>query len=82
MLNRIFRGEKMNGNPIKWLKEMRKEKHLSTYEAARISGVSQSHYAMIENGCRGASPKTAKKIAAALGFDWTLFFEDEKNNPA
>lgn len=42
----------------------------------------QSHYAMIENGWRGASPKTAKKIAAVLGFDWTLFFEDEKKDPA
>ena len=72
----------MNENPIKWLKRIREQKHLSTYEVARLSGVSQSHYAMIENGWRGASPKTTKKIAAVLGFDWTLFFEDEKKDPA
>ena len=39
----------MNENPIKWLKKIREQKHLSTYEVARLSGVSQSHYAMIEN---------------------------------
>lgn len=37
---------------------------------------------MIESGDRKPTVKTAKKIAAALGFDWTLFFDDEKKNPA
>ena len=72
----------MNENPIKWLKKIREQKHLSTYEVARLSGVSQSHYAMIENGWRGASPKTAKTIAAARGCDWTLCSADENKDPA
>jgi putative transcriptional regulator len=34
---------------------------------------------MIENGERIPSVGTAKKIAEILNFDWTLFFEEERN---
>lgn len=45
---------------------------------AEKSGITQSAYFYIENGERRPSVETAKKIAAVLGFDWTLFFPDEK----
>jgi putative transcriptional regulator len=31
----------------------------------------------VENGNANPSVEVAKKIAAVLGFNWTLFFEDE-----
>ncbi|MFR5787820.1 MAG: helix-turn-helix transcriptional regulator [Christensenellales bacterium] len=68
----------MKNKPFLCLKHARERKGLSTYEAARLSGVSQSHYFMIENGQRNASPKTAKKIAKILGIDWTKFFDDRE----
>ena len=34
----------------------------------------------IENGNANPSVKVAKKIAAVLGFDWTMFFEDDSND--
>ena len=66
----------MKNKPFLWLKHARERKGLSTYEAASLSCLSQSHYFMIESGQRNASPKTAKKIAKILGVDWTKFFDD------
>lgn len=62
----------------KWLTEKRRTKRLSQYEVAKLAGISQSYYAAIETGTRGKplSADVAKKIATALGFDWTLFYED------
>lgn len=62
-----------------WLKEIRKSLGLSSYKAAEMAGLSQSYYSAIENGVRGRklTVPTAKKIAAALGFDWQRFYEDE-----
>jgi len=34
---------------------------------------------MIENGSRDPSVKVAKKIAAVLNIDWTLFFREKGN---
>jgi transcriptional regulator with XRE-family HTH domain len=47
-------------------------------EVAEKVGITQQMYWMIENGERRPSVETAKKIAAVLGFDWVLFFPDEK----
>mgnify|MGYP000958309101 FL=1 len=42
-------------------------------------GISRQYYNYIERGVRLPSVKVAKKIASALDFDWTLFFEDSKD---
>ena len=61
-----------------WLKEIREKKGLSIEEVAASSGMSRTMYFYIESGERGAKlpVPTAKKIAAALGFDWQRFYED------
>lgn len=61
-----------------WLKELRIAAGYSTYKAAEMSGISQSYYASIEAGVRGnpLNVDVAKKIAKALGFDWTRFYQD------
>lgn len=64
-----------------WLVKIREETGLSQYEVAAKAGISQSYYAAIETGQRGDKlpQPTALKIAEALGFDWTRFYEkDEK----
>lgn len=61
-----------------WLKAIREKKKLSQYKAAELCGISQSYYAAVEVGTRNVPVPTAKKIAAALGFDWQRFYEDEK----
>ncbi len=60
----------------KWLKDIRTEKGLTTYEVATSAGISQSLYSSIENGNRGVTVQKAKQIAAALGFEWQRFYEE------
>lgn len=60
-----------------WLKKIRKDKSYSQKEISNQSNISRQMYSMIENGQRKPSVSTAKKIAAVLGFDWTLFFTEE-----
>ena len=60
----------------------RKKANFTQREVGKLSGISESYYSMIESGDRKPTVKTAKKIAAVLGIDWTLFFEDEKKDPA
>lgn len=59
-----------------WLVQMRNLKGLTQQEASVSAGISRSYYSGVETGKRNVPVKTAKKIAAALGFDWTLFFEE------
>ena len=59
-----------------WLKDIRVKKGLTTYEVAATAGISQSLYSSIENGSRGVTVAKAKKIAAALGFEWAKFYEE------
>jgi transcriptional regulator with XRE-family HTH domain len=54
---------------------------MSQETLAGIVGIGQGGYSMIELGERRPSVDTAKKIAAALGFDWTRFFEDGQQAP-
>ena len=61
-----------------WLKEIRKRKGMTQRDAAIASGICRSYYSAIEEGTRNVPVPTAKKIAAALGFDWQRFYEDEK----
>ena len=62
----------------KWLIEIREKCGLTVEEAAEKSGISRTMYYYIESGERGAKlpVATAKKIAAALGFDWQIFYEE------
>ena len=60
-----------------WLIEMRVAKGWPQKKVAELSGISRSYYSGIELGTRTPSAYKAKKIAAALGFDWTIFFEDK-----
>ncbi len=59
-----------------WLKEFRRERGLQIREVSKEIGISVSYYSQIENGKRNCPVPTAKKIAAALGFDWQRFYED------
>ena len=62
----------------KWLIEIREGLGLTVEEAANKAGISRTMYYYIESGERGAKlpVTTAKKIAAALGFDWQKFYEE------
>lgn len=58
----------------KWMVDAR---GLQTHqEIADKAKISRSTYSHIENGLRNPSVKTAKKIARALGVNWTLFFNE------
>ena len=46
-------------------------------EVAAKSNISESYYSMIESGNRDVPVHTAKKIAKALDFNWTKFYEDD-----
>ena len=58
-----------------WLIRLRGKR--SQAEVAAECGVSQQFYSAIELGERRPSVEVAKKIAAVLGFEWTLFYQDE-----
>ena len=62
----------------KWLVDIRTSRKKSQQEVADAAGISQSYYAGIETGIRGKplGVPIAKKIAAALGFDWNLFYDE------
>lgn len=61
-----------------WLRKIRTDTELSEMEVARRAGIAQPFYHNIEMGIKNPSVDTAKRIAAALSFDWTLFFADEE----
>ena len=54
---------------------LRKKKNLTMREVGLMANISESMYSLIENGKRRPSVDVAKRIAAVLNFDWTLFFE-------
>ena len=51
-------------------------------EIATKSGISRQYYGLIETGERKVPVWTAKKIAAALDFEWQKFYEDENEKEA
>lgn len=55
-----------------WLIDIRGSK--TQEDVAKDAQIARSYYAQIEVGTRNPSVAMAKKIAAALGFDWTIFF--------
>ena len=63
--------------PRGWLKKIRSEKGLTQQDVADSGGFARTYYTMVEQGKRTPSVDLAKSIAKALGFKWTIFFEDE-----
>ena len=63
-----------------WLIEKRKHLGLTQEEVSRAAGISRSYYARIECGDFELPPKTAKKIADVLLFDWTEFYSEAKEH--
>jgi putative transcriptional regulator len=61
----------------KWLVDLRGDR--TQEDIATDAGISRVLYTLIETGARNPSVTTAKKIAAVLGFTWTLFFDDVCN---
>lgn len=61
-----------------FLKEKRISRNLTMRQVSDSCGISEGFYSMIESGERRPSVETAKKIAAVLGFDWTMFFPDKE----
>lgn len=61
----------------KWLQKLRQSKNMTQQDVANKAGIERAYYTMIENGTRSPSPAVAKRIARALGFDWTIFFTDD-----
>ena len=64
------------------LKEFRIRKDLTMRQVSEAAGISEGYYCMIENGERRPSVDVAQKLGVLLGFDWTLFYETEIENPA
>lgn len=60
----------------KWLIKERESKHKSQEQLAEECNVTQMAISNIENGYRRPSPELAKKIAKALDFEWTKFYEN------
>lgn len=46
-------------------------------EVAENCNIHRGYYSLIELGLRTPSVSVAKRIANYLGFDWTIFFDNE-----
>ena len=57
------------------MRDIRKERGMTMKQLGDVTGLSESYISMIENMERTPSVSAAKRIAAALGFEWTRFFE-------
>ena len=57
------------------MRDIRKERGMTMKQLGDVTGLSESYISMIENMERTPSVPAAKRIAAALGFEWTRFFE-------
>lgn len=58
-----------------WLINLRGDR--TQEDVACEAKLSRPAYTQIELGTRNPSVGTAKKIAKVLGFNWTLFFEEQ-----
>lgn len=58
------------------LKQLRMNINKSMKQLSKELDISESYYCLIENGDRCPSVEIAKKIANALNFDWTLFYDE------
>ena len=60
------------------LREIRKAQNLTMKQVSERSNISESMLSLIESGKRTPSVRSAQRIAAALGVEWTKFFEEER----
>lgn len=58
-----------------WLIATRKAKGFTQAQIAEKAGICRTYYTRIEGGQFDIPAKTAQRIAAALGFDWTEFYK-------
>ena len=58
-----------------WLVEIRGNR--THQQISVLAGVSRNYYTEIENGVKTPSVEIAKKLAEALRFDWTFFFDSK-----
>jgi len=59
------------------LKKLRKERHISQHELARLARVPQSAISMIETGKSEPKIATVKKLASALGVHILVLLGEE-----
>ena len=62
---------------MNWLKEAREKKGFTQESLAEALDIPKTTYSSYEQGHRRPSVRRAKDIAEVLGFEWTIFFEDE-----
>ncbi len=62
-----------------WLRDIRLQKKLTQELTANKSKISRSYYTHIESGKKTPTVETAKGIALTLGFEWTIFFENQRS---
>ena len=60
------------------IRKIRMMAGLSQADIANATGLNAAAISLIERGKRTPRPKTAKKIAAVLGFDWQKFYEGDE----
>lgn len=60
-----------------WLRDIRKKAGMTQGQVSDSAGISRPAYTRIENGTRGLSVGTAKKIADVFAFNWIKFYEDK-----
>jgi len=61
----------------RWLRDIRDSKGKTQSDIADSTGISRSYYTKIELGIKTPTVDVAKKIASTLGFEWSIFFEDD-----
>ncbi len=61
------------------LKKIRIGKKMTQYELAMETGLTHTSISRYESGKRKISVETAKKLAKALGIEWTVIFEGESH---
>jgi len=60
-----------------WLIKIRTDKNMTQEQVAIQSDIERAYYTQIELGVRRPSVSVAKRIASALDFDWTVFFDNK-----
>lgn len=63
-----------------WLKKIREKEKMTQVQVAKLAGIAESYYSMIETGDRRPSVEVAQAIAAILHFDWQLFFPNKNDS--
>jgi transcriptional regulator with XRE-family HTH domain len=60
----------------KWLKEVRKSRHMTQQQVADKIGISRCYYTQLEtNSKKGLRPRVAIRLSKVLGFEWQEFYE-------